>query len=116
MREREGNLDPAKLSRRTRRMVDSLKTARKKPGRETPRPSSSEAGSAAGKMAVWADETARKEKRSGPDASPHELLGVSEREYRQMAKKRPWAYWGTPKEKDVLEAAKVYNRRQSKGR
>jgi hypothetical protein len=115
MRERDRKLDSAKLDRPTRRLVESLKAARKKSGREEPRPSSSEAQSAAGRMALWADETARKHKRSGVDVPSHKLLDVPEQEYRQMAKKRPWAYWGTPKEKDVLAAAKVYNRHRSKG-
>ncbi|HEY0935259.1 MAG TPA: hypothetical protein VGD91_16140 [Trebonia sp.] len=52
MRKRDGKLDPAKLNRRTRRMVESLEATRKKSGRELPKPSPSEAGSAAGKMAL----------------------------------------------------------------
>jgi hypothetical protein len=62
-------------------------------------------------MAVWADESSKKQKRSGVVVPGHELLGVSEREYRHMKKKRPLFYWAPPSEKDVSAAAKTYWRR-----
>lgn len=109
MRERDRKLDPAKLDRGTRRTVESLGKALKgAPRGASGSTSSEEAAAAAGRLTVWADETAKKQKRRGTAAPSHELLGVSEREYRRMAKKRPLFYWGTPNEKDVLAAAKVY--------
>lgn len=116
MQERDRKLDLAELDRSTRRTVESLRAVRKSIGREVPRPSSSEGESAGGQMALWADETSKKLRRSGVHVAGHELLEVAEREYSQMAKKRPWVYWDTPTEKDVLAAAKVYYRHRSKGR
>jgi hypothetical protein len=110
MREREPKPDWSKVDRKTRRIAESLAKERKRSGRAKP-DRSSEGDSAGGRMAVWADESSKKLQRSDVHVPGHELLGVSEQEYRQMKKKRPRFYWATPSEKDVSAAAKTYWRR-----
>lgn len=115
MTEREPALDLSQLDAPTRRVVESMRKVRKNPGRAT-LPSASERDAAAGWLAVWADENSRRHRRKGVNVASHELLEVSEKEYGQMAKKRPWVYLDTPTGKRAVEAARVYHHRRPGGR